>query len=334
MSFGSPGFLLLLLVVPAILGFALEAEHRRARYAVAFTNLELLATLATPPRAVARWISLGLFLLALAAASTAVARPRMASNVPAQQATIVLLVDVSGSMSSSDVRPTRLDAAQRALNVFLARIPPATMVGLVSFSDSPTRLVEPTRDRELLRASLELLRPEAGTAIGEGLAAAVHVAKSSLGNATRARDGKLPAAIVLLSDGTQTRGALTPQQGAMRAEQAGIRVYAIGLGTNNGVPNQSGIGGPGPRGRILGFGGRSAAMPPDLATLAAIAETTNGKAYLARSGARLDAIYRGLGSHLLRKRTVHEISSWFAGLAALLLLPSLVVSRLTGPRLP
>jgi Ca-activated chloride channel family protein len=333
-SFGSPLLLLLLLIVPAAVAFARSLDRRRARYGVAFPNLDVLASVASAQRMRRRFIPPALFLLALAAASTAVARPQALRDAPAQQATIVLLVDVSGSMRTGDVRPTRLGAAQAAMDLFVKQVPPSYRVGLVAFSLWPEVLVKPTRDRTLLRENLDLLQAESGTAIGDGLAAAVAVAKSSLGKAARGRDGKLPAAIVLLSDGAQTRGTLTPQEGAARAAQGGIRVYTVALGTNHGVANSSGVGGPGSLGSVVGFGGQSPAMPPDPATLAAISQDTQGQTYLVRSAGRLNAVYLQLGSHLLRLRTVREISSWFAAAAAVLLLASLVAARLTGPRLP
>lgn len=334
MSFGSPLLLLVLIVVPAALAFALFLDGRPARYTVAFPNLDLLASVAPRRRARRRLIPLILLLLSLTAASTAVARPLAIGEAPARQATIVLLVDVSGSMRTGDVQPTRLGAAQNAMDIFLDKVPPAYKVGLVAFSSWPEVLVKPTRARALVRENLDLLAAESGTAIGDGLAAAVQVAKSSLGKAVRGRDGKLPAAIILLSDGAQTRGTLTPQEGAARAQQGGIRVYTIALGTDHGTPNVSGVGGPGPLGSIVGFGGQSAAMPPDPAVLAAIAQDTQGQTYLARSAYRLDTVYQQLGSYILRVHTVREISSWFAALAALLLLACLVAVRLSGPRLP
>ena len=213
-----------------------------------------------------------LFLLALAAASAALARPRASVTAPAQRATLVLLVDVSGSMRAADVKPSRLGAAQQAMSTFADNVPKQVKVGLVSFSTSPNVLVIPTADRGVLHEGIDLLAPEAGTAIGDGLGVAVQVARSSLGSAERGRDGKVPAAIVLLSDGAQTRGLLTPAQGAERAKQAGIRVYTIALGTNHGTL------GIGPFGGYGTNGGRRFPVRPDPVTLAMIARVTDGKA--------------------------------------------------------
>jgi Ca-activated chloride channel family protein len=334
MSFTSPWFLLALLIVPATLALALWLDRRRARYAVAFTNLELLASVAGPRRSWRRWAPLALFLLALAAASTALARPKATVSVPANRATVVLLVDVSGSMRAADVKPTRLGAAQKAMASFADSVPGGVKVGLVSFSTGPNLLVIPTTDRTLLHEGIDLLSPEAGTAIGDGLALAVQTVKGSVGGAPRGKDGKIPGAIVLLSDGAQTRGDLTPLQGADLARTAGIRVFTVALGTDNGTldPGAFGFGFPGGAGG-QGFS-RRFPVRPDPVTLAAIARDTEGKTYRAQSASKVKEIYKQLGASIAHKASKREVSSWFAGGAALLLLLSLGTARLTGERLP
>jgi Ca-activated chloride channel family protein len=331
-SFGSPYLLLLLLLVPAVAALALWFDRRSSRYAVAFTNLELLAAVAPARRPVWRWLPLALFLLALMFASAAVARPRSSISKPADQATVVLLVDVSGSMRAADVKPSRLGAAQDAMEKFVARVPKQVKVGLVSFSTEPNVLVIPTTDRSILGEGIGLLSPEAGTAIGDGLAIAVQVAKSAVGSAPRGRDGKRPAAIILLSDGAQTRGTLAPLQGADRARDAGIRVYTVALGTDHGTLGIGPFGGYG-FGGGGGFGQRFS-VRPDPVTLAAISRETGGKTYRAESAQKVNDVYKELGSSIISRHATREISSWFAGLAALLLIGSLGAARLTGERLP
>jgi Ca-activated chloride channel family protein len=330
-TFGSPYLLLLLLLVPVAAALALWFDRRRSRYAVAFTNLELLAAVAPARRPLWRWLPLALFLLALALASAAVARPRASVSKPADQATVVLLVDVSGSMRAADVKPSRLGAAQAAMEKFVATVPKRVRVGLVSFSSGPNELVIPTTDRAVLGEGIDLLAPEAGTAIGDGLALAVQVAKQAVGAAPRGRDGKRPAAIILLSDGAQTRGTLAPLQGADRARDAGIRVYTVALGTDHGTLGIGPFGG-------YGFGGggfgRRFPVRPDPVTLAAISRETGGKTYRAESAQKVNNVYKELGSSIVSRHATREVSSWFAGLAALLLLGSLGAARLTGERLP
>ena len=334
MSFTSPWLLLVLLIVPATLAFAVWIDGRRARYAVAFTNLELLAAVAgTRRRSWKRWLPLALFLLALAAASAALARPRATVSVPANRATIVLLVDVSGSMRAADVKPTRLGAAQAAMSAFADRVPTGVKIGLVTFSTGPNLLVIPTTDRAILHEGIDLLSPEAGTAIGDGLEMAVRTVKTAVGDAPRGKDGKIPGAIVLLSDGAQTRGVLSPLDGAGLARTAGIRVFTVALGTDNGTldPSTFGFGGGGGGGL-----GRTRRFPvrPDPVTLAAIARETDGKTYRAQSASKVEEIYKQLGASIAHKSVKREVSSWFAGGAALLLLLSLGSARLTGERLP
>ncbi len=329
MTFASPYFLLVLLVVPVVAALAVWLDRRRARYAVVFTNLDVLASVATPRRRLVRWVPLVLFLLALAFASAALARPRASVSEPDQRATLVLLVDVSGSMRASDVKPSRLGAAQAAMTLFADKVPKQVKIGLVSFSTSPNVLVIPTADRGVLHEGIDLLAPEAGTAIGDGLGVAVQVAQSSLGSTRRGADGKVPAAIVLLSDGAQTRGVLSPQQGAERARAAGIRVYTIALGTDHGTLSFPQFGG----GFGFGGGGRFP-VRPDPVTLGMIARVTEGKAFRAKSASSVSAIYRQLGSSIVQRHSTREVSSWFVGGAALLLLTSLAAVGLTGERLP
>jgi Ca-activated chloride channel family protein len=342
MSFGSPWLLLVLLLVPLVIAYALWLDRRRARYAVAFTNLELLAAVAaTTRRRPLRWLPLALFLLALVAASAALARPNAKIRVPSDKATIVLLVDVSGSMRAADVKPTRLGAAQSAMAVFADKVPKGVKVGLVTFSSNPDLLVIPTTDRAVLHEGIDLLVPEAGTAIGDGLAMAVQVAKTSLAGARTSKDGKVPAAIVLLSDGAQTRGVLTPLEGATRARDAGIRVFTVALGTKNGTLGfgQGPFGGYGLGGGFGGGnggnnGGRRFPVRPDPVTLAAIAHETEGVSYTASSSSKVQSVYKKLGSSIAKRTTTREVSSWFALVAALLLLASLGSARITGERLP
>lgn len=334
-TFAWPLLLLVLLVVPLAAAFAWWVDRRRARYAVAFTNLDVLAAVATARRRPWRWLPLALFLLALACASTALARPRADVEVSTNRATIVLLVDVSGSMRAADVKPTRLGAAQHAMDVFADKLPKQVKVGLVSFSTTPDVLVLPTTDRDELRLGISFLEPESGTAIGDGLAVAVKVARSALAHVPRGKDGYLPGAIVLLSDGAQTRGTLSPLQGAALAREAGLRVFTIALGTDHGrLTFGNGLGGSLGGGPFGGYGFGSFPVKPDPVTLAAIAHATGGQTYRAQSADEVDSVYKHLSSSVAKKPERREISSWFAGLAAFFLLGSLGAARVVGEKLP
>ncbi|HEY4346808.1 MAG TPA: VWA domain-containing protein [Gaiellaceae bacterium] len=326
MSFTSPWFLLTLLVVPAALAAAIVIDRRRAKFPVTFTNIGVLASVA-PKRGTLwrRYLPLTMLLLALVAASGALARPSMSLSEPDQNATIVLLVDVSGSMRANDVEPTRLDAAVAAMRTFLDRLPKQFKVGLVAFSSEPEPLITPTSDRTELRQSIDLLEAEAGTAVGDGIEVAVKMLKSSLAQAgyVRKPGQALPGAIVLLSDGAQNRGILQPLDAAHNAKVAGIRIYPVSLGTPGGHVS-------------FGFGAFTnlVPVPPDPATMGAIAAATGGKAYTAQSAASVVQIYRTLGSNIGRTHKRVQISSWFALAAAGLLLVAVGAGHVFEARIP
>ncbi|MEI8105155.1 MAG: VWA domain-containing protein [Actinomycetes bacterium] len=325
MTFQSPWLLLLLLVVPVVLAVALIADRGRSRYPVAFTNLDLLAGVVQERRSVRRWIPVTLLLLSLTFAAGAVARPSAHFSAPDEHATVVLLVDVSGSMRANDVRPTRLAAAVAAMRTFLDRVPPQFQVGLVEFSSETEVLSDPTTDREALRAALGYLDPQAATAIGDGLHVAVQMAVRSVRSSgyVRRPGTDLPAAIVLLSDGKQNHGTIPPLAGAREAKAAGIRVYPVSLGT--------------PHGKVVfGFGTLTTTVPvpPDPLTMAAVARATGGNAYTADSASTVVNIYRTLGSSLGRVTKPREMSSWFAAAAAVLLIGAVGAGRAFEGRLP
>jgi Ca-activated chloride channel family protein len=339
MSFGHPILLLTLLVVPLAIAAYLLAERRRMRYAVTFTNLEVLASVAGV-RSRRRFVPPALFLLALALLCVALARPQRSTLVASDKATVILVVDVSGSMHARDVKPTRLGAAQAAVLTFLERVPKRVRVGLIAFSSEPEVAAPPSTDRDLVRQSvgeLDFLQAYGGTAIGDALAAAVELGKKTAreqtGPETIAYTVAKPSplvSILFLSDGKQTRGALQPLAGAQKAKAAGIPVYTVALGTPNGMLTAPfgafGGGGTGQPRRIP--------VPPDPATLSAIAKLTGGKFFTARSSDALQSAYKELGSKLGRVPGRREATNEAVALAALLLLAAGTLSALWAPRLP
>jgi Ca-activated chloride channel homolog len=343
MSFGHPYLLLTLLVVPLAIGLYLLAERRRMRYAVTFTNLDVLASVAGG-RSLRRFVPAALFLLALAALCVALARPHRSTLVASDQATIILVVDVSGSMHATDVKPSRLGAAQEAVRTFLKRVPKRVRVGLIAFSSEPQVAAPPTTNRDLLRASLDELdyfQGYGGTAIGDALAAAVELGKQAVPGAGRQTIATTVAkrnnllSILFLSDGKQTRGALLPLQGAQRAKAEGIPVYTVALGTPHGVLTRP------PGGGFFGGGGgggggfqRRIPVPPDPTTLRAIASMTGGKFFAARSADAVQSAYDELGSKLGRMPARTEITNELVALAAILLVAAGLLSLLWAPRLP
>jgi Ca-activated chloride channel homolog len=311
MTFDEPLRLLALLVIPALIVLAFLAERRRARYPVAFTNLTVLAGVVQKQhRAWKRIIPLALLLLALVFAAAAVAHPRMKVSQPDQNATIVLLVDVSGSMRATDVEPTRLLAAVDAMSTFLNQLPKQFKVGLVAFSSEPEPLVSPTTNRDVIKQSIDLLEPEAGTAVGDGIATALHMLTSSLkaDGYVRTPGKPVPGAIILLSDGAQNRGLLQPVQAAEMAKKAGVRIYPVSLGTPNGEVSYG-----------QGAFATQIPVPPDPATMEQIAQTSGGKSYTAQTDSKVVNIYKTLGSDIARTPKHVQVASWFAAIAAALL---------------
>jgi Ca-activated chloride channel homolog len=341
-TFERPLLLLTLLVVPLAVALYVLAERRRMRYAIRFTNLDVLAGVVGDHYR-RRFVPLALFLLALAALCVGMARPQHTTLVAKDRATVILVIDVSRSMQSKDVKPSRIGAAVAAVRIFLDRVPDRLQVGLIAFAGDPAVANPPTTNHDLVRKSLETIEwfPSfGGTAIGDALAAAVKLGQQavSVGNGNLA--SSITAApdtptrglvsILFLSDGAQTRGDLEPLAGADLAKQAGIPVYTVALGTPDGFLNFGG-GGQYPG---TPFGGRRVPVPPDPETLRAIANRTGGEFFAAQSAKSLQAAYKKLGSSLGRKPGQSEITYAFLAAAALLLVAAGLLSAFWSPRLP
>ena len=355
MSFQSPWLLLSLLVLAAAVGVWVLSERRRMRYAVRYTNLDVLATVVAG-RSWWRLVPAALFLLALTSLLVGLARPHVDRLLLKERATVILVVDTSRSMQSHDVRPTRLGAAQEAMRTFLDQVPERLRVGLVVFAGEAQVATPPTNDHELVGQSVDAIDSFlvfGGTAIGDALATSVElgqqVANAPPGQeiafeperdeATRALAASVaeevdqgPVSILFLSDGAQTRGLLQPLEGAELAKKAGIPVYTIALGTPNGTIT---------RGQGFGFGfgpgsggNQRIPVPPDPDTLRQIAETTGGEFSEARDADALEAAYTRLGSSLGREPGQSEITFLFLAVAAGLLVAAGALGTLLAPRLP
>jgi Ca-activated chloride channel family protein len=338
LSFQSPLLLLTLLAVPVAIGLYLLAERRRMRYAIKFTNLEVLAGV-VGGRAWRRSVPPVVFLAALAALCLGLARPNVERLVPTERATVILVVDASRSMLAKDVKPTRLGAAQAAVQTFLDRVPDRLRVGLVVFAGEAQLGAPPTTDRDLVRESVDEIgnfQGFFGTAIGDALAMAVEVGERAVGEETQLAAVRTAAAprtrglvsILFLSDGKQTRGFLQPFEGAQLAKEAGIPVYTIALGTPEGVVT-----------RDWGFGSgfdsqRTIPVPPDPVTLRQIAQMTGGEFSEARSAEALSSAYEKLGSRLGRTPGQAEVTHLFLAAAAGLLVAAGLLSAFWSPRLP
>jgi len=319
-SFAQPLLLLSLLVIPLAVGLYLLAERRRMRYAIRFTNVDVLAGV-IEGRSWRRYVPLGLFLLALAALCVAVARPEHNTLVAKDRATVILVIDVSRSMQARDVKPTRIGAAAAAVRTFLDRVPKRLQVGLIAFAGDPAVAAPPTTDHGLVRKALDTIQwfpTFGGTAIGDALAAAVVLGQQAVNgsNANLAAVTSAPAqahglvSILFLSDGAQTRGTLQPIEGAERARAAGIPVYTVALGTPNGTLD-------------FGYG-----RPPQGGSI------NPNQFFEARSAKSLQAAYSKLGSRLGRTPGRSEVTYLFLAAAAGLLVAAGALSALWSPRLP
>jgi len=347
MSFGHPLLLLTLLVVPLTIALYRLAERRRMRYAVRYTNVDVLALVAGTGRPWRRYLATGLFLAALAALCVAVSRPHVRSTVTSDKATVILVLDVSGSMQAIDVKPTRLAAAQKAIHTFLDKVPSRVRVGLVLFAGEAQVATPPTRDHVLVGEAVDAageFRGFGGTAIGDAIATAVRLGIQVTGDQGNGSLASYTAAsphvsstlvsILFLSDGRQTQGELQPLEGAARAKAAGFPVYTVALGTT-GATTLRGFPGGFPGGGGGGFGGVGRrGLSPDPVTLKAIARQTGGQFFRARSAGAADAAYSKLGSSLGRTPGRVEITDILVAIGAALLVLAGVLSALWSPRLP
>lgn len=328
MTFADPILLAGLLLVPAALAVYVLVQRRRSRYAVRFTNVALLENLVPRTPAWRRHVPSALYLVAMAALVVALARPSMAVAVPREEATIILTMDVSGSMMATDVTPSRLAAAKQAASDFVDGLPAGVKVGLVAFSTAPRVLVSPTTDRAAIHQGIDDLAARGGTALGDAIVTSLEAA--GLDPSSRANPNGTPTpspepsssaapspspsagtterpviATVLLSDGANSTGDLEPLPAAEQAAALGVPIYTIALGTSDGVVTV-----PDDLGAL-----HTVNVPPDTETLAAIAETTGGRAFEAPTADQLKAIYDNLGSRIGYTTEQREVTQWFAAAA-------------------
>jgi Ca-activated chloride channel family protein len=348
MTFATPLALLALPLIPLTILALVMARRRRIRYAIRYPALDVLAGVVERERW-GRWIPAALLVLALTALLLGAARPMARVPVPRDEATVMLVIDVSGSMNADDVDPTRMEAAQRAATRFLDRLPERFQVGLVTFSSEAETLVPPTTDREAVRNALATLTANGGTAMGDGLARALDVIEAARQEAVGgpgptttvdpnaqgatpapttpdqgAQQPAVPPAVtLLLSDGANSAGG-DPFVQAERARQLRVPVYTIALGTANGVLRQPNA-----------FGGtRIQPVPPDPDSLARIAETSNGRFFQAPTSENLTAVYDSLGSRIGFRLEEREVTVAFTVAGLLLLAAAGALRARRGARLP
>jgi Ca-activated chloride channel family protein len=313
MSFAAPGFLIGLLALPAALAALQLARRRTRRYAVRFPGVTTAAALLPRASAIRRHLPLAMYLLALAAAILALARPEATVAVPIERASVILVTDASRSMLATDVKPSRLGVAQAAGKRFLDRLPRRFRAGAVGYSDVPHTLTAPTTDRAEIKSSIDSLTADGGTATGEAIQAALRLLDLE-------KKKRPPAAIVLLSDGKATQGR-DPVEAARIAGRAHVPIYTVALGTKDGI--------------LPGYGyGAGLPVPPDPETLRRIADASGGHAFQADDAGELDTAYKRLRSEIGSKDGKREVTAGFAGGGMIFMLAAAFLSLRWAGRLP
>jgi Ca-activated chloride channel family protein len=354
-----PWFLLLLAIVPLAIAAYVWMLRRRRRFTVRYSSLSLVR--AALPRT-SRWrrhLPFALFLLALTSLVIALGRPVAIASVPAGTTTVILSMDVSRSMCSTDVPPNRLVAAQEAALSFIRRQPATTQIGIVAFSGFAAMLQAPTTDQEALQSIIESLTTGRRTAVGSGILKAIDAIAESDPSIAPSVNGSggpapspvpngayAPAIIVLLTDGASNQGP-PPVEAAQQAVDRGLRVYTIGYGTASGglmdCSGQFGIGGQGSQFGGDPFGGGGMFMEPygggggnfrrgiDEDTLKKVADMTGGEYYSAESADELQMVFQELPMSLIMRHEVTEISVAFAAIGALFAGVAIALSMLWNP---
>ena len=354
-----PRFLYLLGAIPLLIAIYIWMLRRRRRYAVRYSSLALVREALGKPSQLRRHLPFALFLLALASLIVALARPVSVVSMPSSQTTIILAMDVSRSMCSTDIEPSRLEAAQAAAQDFIRRQEASTQIGVVAFSGFAELIQIPTTDPELLESAIAGLitgrRTGIGNAILKALDAIAEIDPNVAPSVTRNRPmvapepvlpgAYVPEIIVLLTDGANNTG-VEPLEAAQQAADRGVRVYTIGFGTQDGssfplCPDQYigrepgndgfGSGGYGGGGYGGGGGGGGFRRGIDEDTLQAVAGLTGGEYYPAESADELNNVFKELPTYLITRHEILEISAAFAAIGALLASMAVILSMLWNP---
>src|SRR3954447_5605574 len=322
MSFQAPLLLGLLAVVPLVAVIYALQQRRAKKFAVRYTNVDLL--IAVAGRSWTRHLPALLALLALAALLVALARPQRTVAAERREATVMLVFDTSGSMLATDVAPSRLAAAQAAGNAFVEAVPDEFRIGVVGFGSAAQQLAEPTTDHARVKTTISSLQVAGATAMGDALKLAINSARVPIPDGLGG-ERRLPAAIVLLSDGSSTRGE-DPIDVVQQTKKYKIPVYTVALGSQNGTlthtdPNTGAV-------------TSTEKVPPDLLTLQDVARDTGGQFFATADAQRLRAVYANLGTRLTKTRVKQQVTSAFAGGAIVLLLAGAGFGLARGARLP
>lgn len=350
-----PALLVLLVVVPALVLLYVFVHRRRKRPAVRYPDLGLVAAARPGSSRIRRHLPFALFVASVATLVVAVARPAAVVSVPTGQATILLAMDVSRSMCSSDIEPSRLIAAEEAAASFIERQSAGTRIGIVAFAGFAELIQPPTDDREVLLDAVRSLATGRRTAVGSGILTAIdaiaEIDPSVAPVVTESTPGVEPepvtegvfaaAIIVVLTDGASNAG-VDPLEAARQAADRGLRVYTIGFGTAEGDEFDPGCGarflGREPNAPPGGFGGSGGGggmgvyrRGIDEDTLREVSAITGGEYHPAESASELVAVFDALPTTRITRNEVVELSAVFAGLGAMLVLLAIGLSQLWRP---
>lgn len=365
MTFLWPKDLYFLGAIPILIALYIWMLRRRRRFAVRYSSLTLVRSAVLQRSSWRRHIPFVLFVLALTSLLVAVSRPYTVITIPTNQTTVILTIDVSRSMCSTDISPSRIQAAENAALSFVQRQKASTHIGLVVFSGFAEVVQTPTTDPELLQTAIESLMTGRRTAIGSGILKSLdaisevdpNVAPSVTDTSTQGptptpvpQGVYVPDIIVLLTDGVSNTGP-DPLAAAQQAANRGVRVYTIGFGTANGAefprcasqylgndPFGGGFGGGNGTqfqgggqfgGGFGGVGGFNRGI--DEATLKKIASMTGGTYYPASSASELQDVFKSLPTYLIARHEVSEVSFLYAGIGAALAALAIGLSLLWHP---
>ncbi len=334
--------LTLLLLIPALIIVYILLQRRRQKYALRYASLSLVKEALGRGPGWRRHVPAAIFLMALTAMIFALARPEMETLVPSAEGTIILTVDVSGSMTATDLQPNRMEAAKAAARAFVEKQPETVQVGIVSFSDNAFVVQPPTDDKDALLSAINRLNYQRGTAIGRGLVASLEAIaekngepseinlnpdedQSNNNNNAAPQPTPMPkgqyqnAIIVLLTDGENNQWP-EPVEIAQIAADRGIRVYTVGIGSEEGA--------------IVRIQGRAIRTRLDEQTLRTIAEMTDGIYYNAQTETDLVKVYETLSTNLVLKTDTTEVTAYVTAIAAVLSLLAGFLSLMWFNRLP
>jgi Ca-activated chloride channel family protein len=333
MTFTWPAMLLSLLLIPVFIIVYLRIQRRRQKIVEKMGSMGFVQDARGRRIGRRRHIPPALFLVGLAILLVALARPHAVVSLPGLESTVILSFDVSGSMSATDMEPTRLEAAKAAALDFVQRQPSNVYIGVVAFSDGGISVQAPTKDQATILSAIDRLTPQRGTSVGSGILASLNTIALHRGEIPLTGDDQtpvttptpvpygtyIPAAIVLLTDGENTTNP-DPLEAALTAAQQGVRVYTIGVGSAAGTTLT-----------VNEFTVFTQLNEPMLQQIASI---TDGMYFNAQSAEDLREIYDNLDVQVVVKPEKTEVTSVFTGISAALMLLGALFSLTWFSRLP